>query len=53
MFSKKNKAELDSSIHSAGSLRGRNNSISKPSTMHGGGDLFKEWKLGGMKNPRQ
>jgi hypothetical protein len=54
MFGKKNKEVLDSSIHSAGSLRGRNNSVSKPSSMSmsmsGGGDLFKEWKLSGVKN---
>jgi hypothetical protein len=44
---KKNKDPntMDGSIHSAGS--------GITSSTNGGADLFKEWKSGGMKNPRQ
>jgi hypothetical protein len=55
---KKNQPDhFDSSVHSEGSLRGRNNSNQpkrgNASSVHGSGNLFKEWKSGGMKNPRQ
>lgn len=61
LFGKKKEADLDSSIHSAGSLRGRSRSnqpgrpvgpVVNTSSVHGSGNLFKEWNSGGMKNPR-